>query len=149
MVRPGDASSWDSFPDTPTSLPSAGLRRVLQVVSAATVVSGLVQLVAPRFVLGKVGASQSSTDKQLFATIGMFMTVIGALLYQELSDGNADQVVLLWAALQKFGAAGAVGIGVRRRVFARRALQVACFDFASGVLCLAYRNQVDRRAARS
>jgi hypothetical protein len=35
-----------------------------------------------------------------------------------------------------------VGIGIRRKIFSRRALPVAAFDLVSGVACLAYRRRL-------
>jgi hypothetical protein len=46
--------------------------------------------------------------------------------------------MLIWSAVQKLGASAAMGIGVSRGLYARRALAVAGFDFASGLGCLAY-----------
>jgi hypothetical protein len=125
---------------------SPGLRRALWCISAATVVSGGVQLVAPGFVLNKVGGSESPSTRQLFGTIGMFMVVVGGLLLQELSTGDANPSVVGWAAAQKFGASGAVAVGVSHGIFSPKALQVAAFDFASGVMCLAYRRALVRHA---
>jgi len=123
------------------------MRPALVGVSVATVASGGVQMLAPGMMLGKLDASQSEADRQLFATIGMFMVVMGGLLLDDLARHDDDPTVLLWAALQKLGAAGAVAIGVKRHVFAGRALMVAGFDVASGFGCLAYRSKVRRRHA--
>jgi hypothetical protein len=77
------------------------------------------------------------------------MAVVGGLLFQDLVRREDDPTVLLWAGLQKLGAAGAVVVGVNRRVFASRALAVAGFDAVSGVGCLAYRRRTVRRLASS
>jgi hypothetical protein len=45
---------------------------------------------------------------------------------------------VLWAALQKFGASAAVGLGVMHGVFSPVALGVAGFDLLSGILALMY-----------
>jgi hypothetical protein len=125
------------------------VRKGLVLISVATVVSGGAQMVAPGFVLKQLDASGSDTDRHLFATIGMFMAVVGGLLFQDLVRREDDPTVLLWAGLQKLGAAGAVVVGVNRRVFASRALAVAGFDAVSGVGCLAYRRRTVRRLASS
>jgi hypothetical protein len=52
--------------------------------------------------------------------------------------------VVLWAAAQKVGASGAVGLGVKRGVFSPLALGVAAFDFLSGALALAYWRRLRR-----
>jgi hypothetical protein len=115
------------------------------MISIATVASGAAQAVAPGFVLKQLDASDTATGRHLFATIGMFMTVIGGLQLQDLLRHEDDPTVLLWAGLQKLGAAGAVAVGVRRRVFASRALVVAGFDAVSGLGCFAYRRQLRHR----
>jgi len=125
------------------------VRKGLVLISVATVASGGAQMVAPGFVLKQLDASASETDRHLFATIGMFMVVVGGLLLQDLVKREDDPTVLLWAGLQKLGAAGAVVVGVRRRVFASRALAVAGFDALSGVGCLAYRRRTLRRSRPS
>lgn len=126
---------------------SAGpLRTALVWVSVATVASGGAQMVAPGFVLGRLDATDSPTDRHLFATIGMFMVVVGGLLFQDLLRNEDDPTVLVWAGLQKLVAAGAVAVGVRRRIFSSRALAVAGFDAVTGLGCLAYRHQLGRRA---
>jgi hypothetical protein len=124
--------------------PGGFVRTALVGVSVATVGSGAFQMVAPGFVLKQLNVPQSDADRHLFATVGMFMVVMGGLLLQDLVHHEDDPTVLLWAALQKFGAAGAVAIGVKRGVFASRALAVAGFDAASGLGCLAYRARVRR-----
>jgi hypothetical protein len=124
------------------------LRPALVAISAATVASGGLQIVAPGFVLKQLDASRADTDRHLFATVGMFMVVVGGLLLHDLIRHDDDPTVLLWAGLQKVGAAGAVAIGVKRHVFARQALAVAGFDALSGLGCLAYRTRV-RRTGRA
>ena len=120
---------------------SRWIRRSLVGISVATVASGGLQMVAPGLVLGQLDAEQTSTDRHLFATVGMFMVVVGGLLFSDLVHHEDDPTVLLWAGLQKLAASGAVGIGVQRRVFAPRALAVAGFDALSGLGCLAYRSR--------
>jgi hypothetical protein len=77
-------------------------------------------------------------DRQLFGTIGMFMVVSGGTLHRALAAPHPERGVLAWSAVQKLGASAAMGIGVRRGLYERRALAVAGFDFASGLCCLAY-----------
>ena len=107
---------------------------LILAISAITIVSGLVQMVAPAFVLGIVGVNQDTTSEQLFATIGMFMTLFGAMLFQALRSATNQQVAVFWAAMQKFGACIVVFIGVQRHVFSTFALLIAGFDGLSGCL---------------
>ena len=64
----------------------------------------------------------------------MFMFVVGGGLLNALLRPGRDSVIVFWAALQKLGAAVAVGLGVKRRIFSPLALGVAFFDLLSGLL---------------
>jgi hypothetical protein len=110
------------------------LRVVLALIAVSTIVSGLAQIVAPGFVLDLLSVEKLETTRQLFATIGMFMTLFGGLLLQALLDRAEHPIVVFWASLQKLGASAAVAIGVARDVFAPTALTVAAFDLLSGIL---------------
>ncbi|WP_426592303.1 hypothetical protein ACPPVS_10970 [Cellulomonas sp. McL0617] len=111
---------------------------VLEAIAWITVLSGAVQVVAPGFVLGVIGGADDHTTRQLFATVGMFMVVVGALLATTLRRPRPDPDVVLWSALQKVGAAVAVAIGVANSVFDPVALLVATFDLLTGVLLFFY-----------
>jgi hypothetical protein len=101
-------------------------------IAVATAASGALQMVCPRFVLGLVGAEIGPTTSHFFAIVGMFMLLFGGLTFQGLLQWESTP--LLWASLQKFGAAAAVGIGVMHNLFAPLALAVAVFDLLSGLL---------------
>jgi len=111
---------------------------VLLAIGAITVVSGLVQAVAPGLVLGLIGGDPSPANRHSFAIVGMFMVLFGGMLCHALLASEHHPIPLLWAALQKLGAAGAVGLGVSKGLFAPLALLVAGFDLLSGVLALVY-----------
>lgn len=122
---------------------TAKLRLVLIAISVITIASGLGQVVLPGFVLDLLAAQSTPTTQHFFAIVGMFMFIFGALLLQALrGSGPAPDVVLVWAAVQKLGAAVAVGVGVGRTIFSALALLVAGFDLVSGVLILWYRSRV-------
>lgn len=109
----------------------------LVAISGLTVLSGFVQTM-PQVLLRGLSAENTGTSRHLSGTIGMFMVVVGgALLHALLSPFN-NRVLVLWAALQKFGASTAVVIGVRRAIFSPLALFVASFDFLSGLLIMWY-----------
>ena len=118
-------------------------RRVLAAIAVATMASGAVQVVAPGRVLAALETERNPTSEHLFATIGMFMTCVGGAMAADLRDRPNARGDLTWLGMQKLGAAVAVGIGVHRRVFARRALAVAAFDLCSGLLVLHYRHRLD------
>lgn len=114
------------------------LRLVLLAIAALTVMSGLVQLVAPSFVLGIIGADATAVGAHSFGIVGMFMVLFGGLLWEGLGPRGPIPTALRWAGLQKLGAAGAVGLGVARGLFGPLALGVAGFDLLSGVLIFVY-----------
>ncbi|KKZ71807.1 hypothetical protein XF35_43250 [Streptomyces platensis subsp. clarensis] len=111
------------------------LRVVLLLIGAVTVLTGLVQLCAPGPVLRLLSADSPGIGRHLFATVGMFMIVVGGLLVQALLSPAPPWYVLLWTGLQKFGAFALVGIGVVRDLFGAIALLVAFFDLATALLC--------------
>jgi hypothetical protein len=113
-------------------------RRALVVVAGLTVLSGAGQAAAPDKLLAPLDVQNSPATRQLFGTIGMFMVIVGGLLFGAVRRPGAPREVLLWTSLQKLGAAGAVALGVRRSIFSPRALLVAGFDFCSGLLALDY-----------
>jgi hypothetical protein len=86
--------------------------------------------------LDLLAARDDDTARHFFATIGMFMVVVGGGLLNALLRPGRDPVIVFWAALQKLGASLAVGIGVRRRIFSPLALGVALIDLLSGLLAI-------------
>ncbi len=110
------------------------IRRALIAISALTVVSGAVQALAPARLLRALRAPDDAAARHFFATIGMFMVVVGGGLLNALLRPGRQPVIVFWAALQKLGASVAVGLGVRRRIFSPLALGVAFFDLLSGLL---------------
>jgi len=114
------------------------LRQLLILISAATVISGALQLVAPGVVLRMLDVERTTVSTQLFATIGMFMVVVGGALLQALLTRSHEPVLVFWAGVQKFLASGAVIIGVGRGAFSPLGLTVASFDFVSGILVIWY-----------
>jgi hypothetical protein len=119
-------------------------RRALLAVGALTVLTGAVQVATPQTLLQVLDVEDSPATRQLFGTVGMFMVIVGGLLFGALRRPEARRDVLFGASMQKLGAAGAVAIGVRRSVFSPRALLVAGFDFCSGLLALDYLRRLHR-----
>jgi hypothetical protein len=118
-----------------------GISWLIQLISLVTIVSGLVQLAMPQFVLKLVGATRDLTTEHFFAIIGMFMAIFGAMLLQAVRSPTDQRVAVFWAAMQKFGASAAVVIGFERHVFSALALAIAAFDGLSGCLILWYRTR--------
>jgi len=114
------------------------LHRLLVIIGVLTILTGLTQLLFPNLVLGVLSAETTPTTAHFFATVGMFMIVIGGVFVQSLLSESPDPVVVLWTALQKLGASALVALGVSYGVFAWIALGVAGFDLLSGLLALLY-----------
>jgi hypothetical protein len=110
------------------------LRGVVATISAITIVSGVGQLLLPGVVLDVLGAESTPTTRHLFAIVGMFMAVVGAVTLQALLVEPTPPYVVLWCAVQKLGAFVAVSVGVGRDLFDPIALAVALFDLATAVL---------------
>jgi hypothetical protein len=113
-------------------------RRLLRGIAAMTVATGALQAARPEAVLTPLFAEDSATTRHFFGTVGMFMVCTGAVALGR----TDDRAVMGMTAAQKLGAAAAVGLGVRRGVFAPHALGVAGFDALSGLLALDYRRRL-------
>src|SRR5713101_7735984 len=118
--------------------PRSLLEWLVAAIAAITVVSGIAQMLAPRFVLDTIGGETTPASAHFFGIVGMFMTLFGGALLHEVFSSRRQPIVALWASLQKFGAVAAVGLGVSRGLFAPLALLVAGFDFISAVLIFWY-----------
>jgi hypothetical protein len=128
---------------------SQRLHQLLFLIAVLTAISGAVEMIVPGWVLEILGAEVTATTQQLFATVGMFMVVIGGLVAQALRRPLPDPDVLLWGGLQKLGAFVAVLVAVLRDVFAPIAMAVGAFDLLTGVLMAVLWVDVRRRVAAS
>lgn len=122
------------------------LRLVLVLIGGVTVLTGACQLFAPGFVLDLLSADSTGISRHLFATVGMFMVVVGGLLVQGLLTPAPPPYLVFWAGLQKFGAFVLVGVGVLRELFSALALLVAFFDLATALLCWLMARRLASRA---
>jgi len=111
---------------------------LLLLIAIGTAISGIVQLLSPKFVLTMVGAATTSDVSYFFAIIGMFMALFGALVINALLDVADHPVAILWAAMQKLFAAVVVWVGVRQGIFGPMALGIAGFDLITSVLMFVY-----------
>lgn len=127
-------------------MPRTLLWRVLALIAGATVLSGLVQMVRPSFVLHTIGGDITPASSHFFGIVGMFMVLFGGAMLHALLSAVPQPIVVLWASLQKFGAAVAVGLGVGHGIFSALALLVAGFDLLSGVLMYWYWLHLPRSA---
>jgi len=115
---------------------------VMVFIGVSTVAAGLVQLVAPGFMLDLLDAESTAASRHFFATIGMFMAVIGGGLTMALFMPGDHRVLILWAGIQKFGAFAAVSLGVQRGIFSGLAILVALNDLASSAIVFWYRRRL-------
>jgi len=113
-------------------------RWLLILISLVTLASGLVQVVAPAFILSLLSADVTATTKHFFGIVGMFMVLFGGMLLQVLISRRSNAPVFLWAGLQKIGSSSSVALGVFHHIFGRLALLVAGFDLLSGILIFIY-----------
>jgi hypothetical protein len=127
---------------------TALLARVLMVIAAVTVVTGLAQVVAPGPILGLLWSERSPTTLHFFGIVGMFMVLFGGMMLQALLGPVPQPVVVFWSGLQKAGASVAVGLGVVHAIFSPLAWAVSAFDLFSSVLYLWYWQQIRTPAAR-
>lgn len=111
---------------------------LVAAIAAITLLTGCMQILFPARILAVLSAERSPASLHFFGLVGMFMALFGGALLHALFAHQPNPVVVLWAGLQKFGAVAGVGIGVLHGIFAPLALLVTVFDFASGVLILAY-----------
>lgn len=115
---------------------------LLTFIAAATALSGLVQMLAPRFILNIIGGELAPGNLHSFAIVGMFMLLFGSLLLNALLSHQHHPLSVFWSALQKFGAFVAVAIGVNKGLFTDIAWAVALFDLASSGLLICYWNKI-------
>ena len=114
------------------------IRLLLIAIAGITVLSGASQLVAPGLILGIIATSANAAEAHLFATVGMFMVITGALFLQSLLNHSRERTIPFWIGVQKLAAAVLVGLGWSSGLFAPIALGVAGFDAVSGALCFVF-----------
>jgi hypothetical protein len=117
---------------------------LLLLIAASTALTGAVQVIAPSFILRLLAAEVTITSQHFFAIVGMFMVLFGGATMHALLSSKHHPVVILWSSLQKFGAAGAVALGVQRGVFSSLAIIVAVNDLLSGLLSFWYWRRIRR-----
>ncbi len=120
------------------------IRVLLIAIALITIGSGLAQWIAPSFVLSVVATSGGPLPAHLFATVGMFMVITGAMFLQSLWRRSRESAIPLWIGLQKLAAACLVAWAVLKGQFAALALSVAIFDAVSAALALIFWQRLPR-----
>ena len=109
------------------------------LIAFVTLISGLVQLFAPSFMLDFIGREiPTPSSAHFFAIVGMFMALFGGMVLHAVYSSVTNKQIMLWSGLQKFGAFIAVTIGVFNGLFSILAMSVAIFDLFSGVIFFIY-----------
>lgn len=111
------------------------------LICIVTIISGLMQVAAPHFVLAMMSAEISPTTSYFFAIVGMFMALFGGLMLHAIYSAHTSPEAILWCAFQKLGAFVAVTLAVINGIFSPLALSVSFFDLFSGLLFLYYLKQ--------
>ena len=119
---------------------------LLLLIAASTALTGAVQVIAPAFFLRLLSAEVTITSAHFFAIVGMFMVLFGGVTLHALLSLKHHPVVILWSSFQKFGASGAVALGVQRGVFSSLAIIVAVVDLLSGLLAFWYWLRIKRES---
>jgi len=114
------------------------LRLVVLIISALTIISGLVQLISPAFILTFIHGDITQATKHEFGIIGMFMFLFGGLMLHTLYSAETSSTVVLWCGLQKLGASIAVFLAIWKSLFAPIAALVAGFDLLSAIIFFYY-----------
>ena len=111
---------------------------LLFIISVLTIVSGLVQMFAPGFVLGTLTGDVTAASKHFFGIVGMFMALFGGMTVHALLSTVEQRIVFYWAGAQKLGACIAVTMGVLNGIFSPLALLVAGFDLSTAVVIVIF-----------
>jgi len=114
------------------------IRLIVLIIGFITTFSGVVPLVFTAFALKNVGIGNTPATVQLFATIGMYMVCFGGLIINGIYSAADNNVLMLWAGLQKFASAAAVSIGILHGIFNHLSIGIALTDFFSGVFIIYY-----------
>lgn len=118
------------------------IRLLLIAIAAITVVTGLAQLVAPERLLALVARDPNALGSHLFATVGMFMVITGAMFLQCLLKRSTERAVPFWICVQKAAAAVLVVWAITRGLFVPLAAAVAAFDAATAILAFVFWNRM-------
>src|SRR5262249_5872312 len=114
------------------------LRWTLWAIALGTFLSGLLLVVAQRWILDILSAPTTTSDRLFFGIIGMFMAIVGGMLTQDLLQPAPSRIVVGWSALQKLCASAAMSLAVALSVFSYYGIALAAFDFCSALIAIGY-----------
>ncbi|HXG01435.1 MAG TPA: hypothetical protein VNL69_11630 [Bacteroidota bacterium] len=107
-------------------------------IGVITVVSGIVQCLAPGALLQVLSPDVTLASKHFLMITGVLTASFGALLMHALVRHDAQHVAVLWTGIQKILAAAAVGLAIQDDIFSMYALAAGMFDLIAGVMIVAY-----------
>jgi hypothetical protein len=114
------------------------LRWILWAIALGTFLSGILLVVAQRWILDILSAPTTTSDRLFFGIIGMFMAIVGGMLTQDLLQPAPSRIVVGWSAVQKLCASAAMSLAVALSVFSYYGIALAAFDFCSALIAIGY-----------
>ena len=120
------------------------LRIILAIIAVSTVLTGLLLLIAPDWLLGIIAHDQTALAAHFFATVGMFMVITGAMFLQTLLARSREPAVPFWIGVQKAAGAALVAWAVVRGLLIPLSYLVAAFDAATALLAFAFWRRLAR-----
>jgi hypothetical protein len=100
------------------------------------VITGLLLLLAPDWLLSIIAHDQTALAAHFFATVGMFMVITGAMFLQSLLARSREPAIPFWIGVQKAAGAALVAWAVLRGLLIPLAYLVAAFDAITALLVL-------------
>lgn len=110
------------------------MRSLLIIIGFITMATGLLQILAPDYILGYIGGDIVASNQFSFGIIGMFMLLFGGLCIHTLYDNDTSRTALIWCAVQKLCAGLAIALAVSKGLFNNVALLIAVFDIVTSLL---------------
>jgi len=118
------------------------LKLIVLLVSLITLMSGLIQLIKPGFVMKIIGVESSQTSMFFFAIVGMFMALFGGLMIHAIYSSRPQSAAVFWGVLQKAGAFTFLSTGIVMGIFNFLASGVAVFDLFCAIVYFMYLRQL-------
>jgi hypothetical protein len=110
------------------------LRALLAIIAVSTVLTGLLLLLAPDWLLGIIAYDHTAMAAHFFATVGMFMVITGAMFLQTLLARSREPAVPFWIGVQKAAGAALVAWAVVRGLLIPLSYLVVAFDAFTALL---------------
>jgi hypothetical protein len=115
---------------------------IVVFIAVATLLSGLVQLVKPTFVMNIVGAENNGNSSFFFALVGTFMALFGGLMVHNVYSAKPQRASVFWSMLQKAVAFVFLSLGIAIGIFNLLAIGVALFDLFGAIAYVLYMRQL-------